>query len=127
VDVEDAQRWNGRGHFFAAAAEAMRRILVESARRRKQLKRGGGIERETLDGLEIAAPDEAPDDLLQLDVALERLTNEDAQAAQLVKLRYFAGLTIPQAAEILGISPRKADFMWSFARAWLRREMGGEA
>jgi RNA polymerase sigma factor (TIGR02999 family) len=123
VDVDDPQQWNGRGHFFAAAAEAMRRILVESARRRKQLKRGGGVQRETLDEREIAAPADAPDDLLELDAALERLAGEDAQSAQLVKLRYFAGLTIPQAAEILGISPRKADFIWSFARAWLRREM----
>jgi RNA polymerase sigma factor (TIGR02999 family) len=123
VDVDDPQQWNGRGHFFAAAAEAMRRILVESARRRKQLKRGGDMHRESLDALEIAAPAEAPDDLLELDAALERLTAEDPQSAQLVKLRYFAGLTIPQAAEILDISPRSADSIWSFARAWLRREM----
>jgi RNA polymerase sigma factor (TIGR02999 family) len=124
VDVDEAQNWNGRGHFFAAAAEAMRRILVERARRRKQLKRGGGMEREHLDTSEIAASPDAPDDLLELDAALERLAGEDAQSAQLVKLRYFTGLTIPQAAETLGISPRKADFIWSFARAWLRREMG---
>ena len=124
VDVDDPQQWNGRGHFFAAAAEAMRRILVESARRRKQLKRGGGMQRESLDALEIAAPTGGPDDLLELDAALDRLASEDAQSAQLVKLRYFAGLTLPQAAEILGISPRSADSIWSFARAWLRREMG---
>jgi RNA polymerase sigma factor (TIGR02999 family) len=123
VDVDDPQQWNGRGHFFAAAAEAMRRILVESARRRRQLKRGGGMQRESMDTLEIAAPADAPDDLLELDAALERLAGEDAQSAQLVKLRYFAGLTIPQAAEILDISPRSADSIWSFARAWLRREM----
>src|SRR5207248_8944595 len=81
VDVDEAQHWNGRGHFFAAAAEAMRRILVESARRRKQLKRGGGVQRETLDGLDIAAPTDAPDDLLELDAALERLASEDAESA----------------------------------------------
>jgi RNA polymerase sigma factor (TIGR02999 family) len=123
VDVDEAQKWNGRGHFFAAAAEAMRRILVERARQRRQLKRGGGMQRRPLDASEVAAPAEAPDDLLALDAALERLAGEDAQSAQLVKLRYFTGLTIPQAAEIMDISPRKADFIWSFARAWLRREM----
>src|SRR5258706_389520 len=81
VDVDDPQQWNGRGHFFAAAAEAMRRILVESARRRKQLKRGGGMQRESLDALEIAAPTGGPDDLLELDAALDRLASEDAQSA----------------------------------------------
>jgi len=120
----DVPRWNGRGHFFAAAAEAMRRILVEAARRRQRIKRGGGVGRERLDAAEIAAPADAPDDLLGLDAALDRLEGADPVAAQLVKLRYFAGLTIPQAAEALGVSPRKADFLWSFARAWLRREMG---
>jgi RNA polymerase sigma factor (TIGR02999 family) len=125
VDVEQTQEWNGRGHFFAAAAEAMRRILVESARRRNRIKRGGGIEREALVASQLVAP-EVPDDLLELDAALDRLAREDAQSAELVKLRYFAGLTIPQAAEILSISPRKADFLWLFARAWLRRELAGE-
>ena len=123
----DGQRWNGRGHFFAAAAEAMRRILVEGARRRRRLKRGGDMGRESLEGAEIAATDDAPEDLLELDAALDRLDAADPVAARLVKLRYFAGLTIAQAAETLGISPRKADFLWSFARAWLRREMGGGA
>lgn len=125
VDVDEPQQWNGRGHFFAAAAEAMRRILVESARRRKQIKRGGDVEREALDASELVAP-EVSGDLLDLDAALDKLEREDPQSAQLVKLRYFAGLTIPQAAEILSISPRKADFLWSFARAWLRRELAGE-
>jgi RNA polymerase sigma factor (TIGR02999 family) len=125
VDVDHAQPWNGRGHFFAAAAEAMRRILVEGARRRQQVKRGGGLGRESLDAAEIAAPADVPDDLLALDAALGRLDAADPVAARLVKLRYFAGLTVPQAAEALGISPRKADFLWSFARAWLRRDMGG--
>jgi RNA polymerase sigma factor (TIGR02999 family) len=124
VDVEHVQQWNCRGHFFAAAAEAMRRILVESARRRSQIKRGGGMEREALDASHLVAP-EVPDDLLELDAALDRLAHEDPQSAELVKLRYFAGLTIPQAAEVLSISPRKADFLWSFARAWLRRELAG--
>jgi RNA polymerase sigma factor (TIGR02999 family) len=124
VDVDQAQRWNSRGHFFAAAAEAMRRILVESARRRARVKHGGGRKRAGVAVAEIAAP-EAADELLALDAALERLNAEDKQAAELVKLRYFAGLTIPQAAEMLGVSPRKADFLWSFARAWLRRELAG--
>ena len=122
VDVEQAQRWNSRGHFFGAAAEAMRRILVENARRRARVKHGGVRCREELAASEIAAP-EVSDDLLALDEALERLIQHDPQAAELVKLRYFAGLTIPQAAEILGVSPRKVDFLWSFARAWLRREI----
>jgi len=122
VDVKQAQHWNSRGHFFAAAAEAMRRILVENARRRGRAKHGGDRQREELGPAEIAAP-EASGDLLVLDDALSQLDEQDPQAAQLVKLRYFAGLTIAQAAEILGISPRKADFVWSFARAWLRREL----
>jgi RNA polymerase sigma factor (TIGR02999 family) len=125
VNVEHAQQWQGRGHFFAAAAEAMRRILVESARRRNQIKRGGGIEREALDASQLVAP-EVSDDLLQLDAALDKLAQQDQQSAELVQLRYFAGLTIAQAAEILSISPRQADFLWSFARAWLRRELAGE-
>jgi RNA polymerase sigma factor (TIGR02999 family) len=115
-------QWNSRGHFFAAAAEAMRRILVENARRRARGKHGGDRIRKELAQSEIVAP-EVSDDLLALDEALERLTEHDPQSAELVKLRYFAGLTIPQAAEILGVSPRKADFLWSFARAWLRREI----
>ena len=124
VDVDKAQHWNSRGHFFGAAAEAMRRILVENARRRKRSKHGGDRGREALDPSQIVAP-EVSEDLLALDEALDRLAEHDPQSAELVKLRYFAGLTIPQAAEILGVSPRKADFIWSFARAWLRREMEG--
>jgi RNA polymerase sigma factor (TIGR02999 family) len=122
VDVEQAQQWNGRGHFFAAAAEAMRRILVEQARRKKRTRHGGGRRRVDLD-TELCVSHEADDSLLALDDALQRLADDDPQSAELVKLRYFAGLTIPQAAEILGVSPRKANFMWSFARAWLRREI----
>jgi RNA polymerase sigma factor (TIGR02999 family) len=116
---EHAQDWNSRGHFFGAAAEAMRRILVESARRRARVKHGGGCDRIEIDPSLIATP-EVPEDLLALDSALDRLTDRDPKAAEIVKLRYFAGLTIPQAAEVLGVSPRKADFLWAFARAWLR-------
>lgn len=123
VDGDASQRWNSRGHFFSAAAEAMRRILVENARRRARVKHGGGRARVELDPSLIATP-EVRDELLALDEALNRLAACDPQAAELVKLRYFAGLTIPQAAEILGVSSRKADFLWSFARAWLRSEMG---
>src|SRR6516164_8041788 len=118
VDVAKVQLWNSRGHFFAAAAEAMRRILVENARRKKALKRGGGQVCESLDQVEIAAP-EMPDDLLALDEALDGLARADPQAAELVKLRYFSGLTVKQAAELLGISSRTADFLWTYARAWL--------
>ena len=116
------QHWDGRRHFFAAAAEAMRRILVESARRKHRLKRGGGRAREELDELNLAAP-EVPDDLLALDAALTELAAADSKAAELVHLRYFAGLTVRQAAEILGISPRTADFLWAYARAWLLQKI----
>ena len=122
VRGDGADKWNSRGHFFAAAAEAMRRILIENARRRSRLKHGGQWNREELDEAEIAAA-AAPEDLLALDEALDELAMQDPASAELVKLRYFAGLTIPQAAEVLGISPRKADFLWSFARAWLRKRI----
>jgi RNA polymerase sigma factor (TIGR02999 family) len=124
VNAQEAQQWNSRGHFFAAAAEAMRRILVEQARRKKRSRHGGGRRRVDLDA-ELCLSGEPDDSLVALDEALERLAKEDPQSAELVKLRYFAGLTIPQTAEILGVSPRKANFIWSFARAWLRREMEG--
>jgi RNA polymerase sigma factor (TIGR02999 family) len=117
--------WDGRGHFFAAAAEAMRRILVEQARRKKRLKRGGDRERQELDPSEIAAP-EVSEDLLALDEALERFTAVDPMAAELVKLRYFAGMTIPEAAELLGVSPRTADAWWAYARAWLHATIRGD-
>jgi RNA polymerase sigma factor (TIGR02999 family) len=123
---DDGNRpWDSRGHFFAAAAEAMRRILVENARRKHRLKHGGGRARKPLDLDHIAAPepDRRPDDLLALDEALGKLADVDPRAAELVKLRYFAGLTIPQAAEVLGISPRTANLAWSYARAWLKTEM----
>ncbi|HEX4411998.1 MAG TPA: ECF-type sigma factor [Lacipirellulaceae bacterium] len=124
VNREESQHWSGRGHFFGAAAEAMRRILIENARRRSRIKHGGELKRAQLSPEEVGRVDKAQE-LLDLNDALERLAEEDSQSAELVKLRYFAGLTIPQAAEILGVSPRKANFLWSFARAWLKREMGG--
>jgi RNA polymerase sigma factor (TIGR02999 family) len=110
--------WAGRTHFFAAAAEAMRRILVENARRKQRLKHGGGYERVELDAVEVAGP--LPDDeLLALDEALTQLAEVDAEAAQLVSLRFFTGLTQIQAAEEMGISRSSADRTWLFARAWL--------
>jgi RNA polymerase sigma factor (sigma-70 family) len=116
--------FSSRGHFFAAAAEAMRRILVEAARRKKRLKRGGDLSRQEVAEDALAAP-EIHEDLVALDEALDRLKAIDPQAVQLVLLRYFAGLPIPQVAEHLGISPRTADRVWAFARAWLHREIGG--
>ena len=118
----ESRDWDTRGHFFAAAAESMRRILVESARRRNRLKRGGHIDREDVDLLEIAAP-HPREDLLDLDVALNKLAGIDAQAVALVQLRYFAGLTLPEAAQALNISPRSADRLWAYAKAWLRDEL----
>jgi len=125
VDTEKAQTWNSRGHFFAAAAQAMRRILVENARRKGSLKRGGSRAREELDPETLVVP-QIPDELLALDEALSQLATTDPQAAELVNLRYFAGLTVKQAAEVLGISSRSADFLWAFARAWLLRKIEGE-
>jgi RNA polymerase sigma factor (TIGR02999 family) len=116
--------WDGRGHFFAAAAEAMRRILVENARRRHRLKRGGHRARVDLDVAQPAAP-ETDDDLLALDEALEKLAAKDPAKAQLVQLRVFAGLTLAEAAEILGMSTSTADRYWAYARAWLRVEIAG--
>jgi RNA polymerase sigma factor (TIGR02999 family) len=118
VNVEQAQRWNSRGHFFAAAAEAMRRILIENARRKLADKRCGQRTRVSLDHVDAAtvAP---PDELLALDEALERLERHDPIAGQLVKFRYFAGLSLEQAAEVLGISSATAYRHWSFGRAWL--------
>jgi RNA polymerase sigma factor (TIGR02999 family) len=116
--------WDGRGHFFGAAAEAMRRILVENARRRMRKKRGGERARVDLDAVDPAAPP-IDEDLLDLDDALTRLAQADPTAAELVKLRYFAGLSIPQAAEALGIGARSADRLWAYARAWLRDALSG--
>jgi RNA polymerase sigma factor (TIGR02999 family) len=117
-----ATHWNSRGHFFAAAAEAMRRILVENARRKRSHKRGGGLTRHPLGGVDPAAPDE-PEDVLALDEALGKLAEADPKAAELVRLRYYAGLPLPAVAELLGISPRAADRLWAYARAWLHREL----
>ena len=119
--------WDSRGHFFAAAAEAMRRILVENARRKGRRKHGGGLIRHDLNVAEELAEPEIREDLLALDEALTKLTAVDPQAAQLVQLRYFAGLSIPDAAKALGVSPRTADRLWAFARVWLLREIGGDA
>ncbi len=117
-----ASEFESRGHFFAAAAEAMRRILVESARRKKCLKHGGQLERVDLDAVELPLP--MPDDeLLALDEALNRLANVDSRAAEVVKLSFFVGLTQEQAATELGVSISTAERLWSFARAWLFREM----
>ena len=124
VDTEKAQHWNSRGHFFAAAAEAMRRILVDNARHKRSKKGGGERIRLDLDQL-AAATSDRHDDVLDIDAALVGLASADPQAAELVKLRYFAGLTIPEAADALGISPRSADFLWAYARAWLLRSLGG--
>jgi RNA polymerase sigma factor (TIGR02999 family) len=124
VDVEKAQHWNSRGHFFAAAAEAMRRILVDNARRKQALRRGGDRQRQNLDLAEPVAP-RLSDDLLALDAALEKLAARDRVKAELVKLRYFAGLTMEQTAEALGISLATANRYWSYARAWLHQEISG--
>ena len=122
VDVEKVQRWESRGHFFGAAAEAMRRILVDNARRKQTHKRGGGWRRQQLD--EVAMP-EADEELVALDAALVKLAQKDPQKAKLVELRYFAGLTGEQAAAILGISSTTADRHWAYARAWLQAEISG--
>ncbi|MFB0554733.1 MAG: sigma-70 family RNA polymerase sigma factor [Phycisphaerae bacterium] len=114
----ESQNWDNRGHFFKAAAEAMRRILIENARRKKSLKRGGEHQRVDLDGAEASAQSRS-DELIALDEALTMLANEDSVKADLVKLRFFAGLNIDQAAKVLGISRATAIRHWSFARAWL--------
>ena len=113
-------KWNGRRHFFGAAAEAMRRILVENARRKKSLKYGGGLEQVNWEKVELAEA-MPPSELLALDEALSELAATDAETVELIKLRFYAGLTDGQAAEMLGVSRRTADRMWAFARAWLYR------
>lgn len=124
VDVEKAQHWDSRGHFFAAAAEAMRRILVDSARRKRSLKHGGAYARQDLAEDRIIAP-KIDDDILVLSEGLDRLAESDRVAAELVKLRYFAGLTSEQAAQVLGVSARTADRIWVYARSFLLREIEG--
>jgi RNA polymerase sigma factor (TIGR02999 family) len=118
VDVEKTQHWNSRGHFFAAAAEAMRRILVENARRKKRLHHGGAFQRVELPE-NLLADERSPADVLAVDDALDQLAAVDPPAAELIKLVYFAGLTMEQAAEALGIALRTAYRNWAFARAWL--------
>src|SRR5262249_44599969 len=122
VDGEQAQPWNSRGHFFAAAAEAMRRILVDNARGKRSQKRGGGRARRHLEEAQLVAA-EPVEDILGLDEALDRLAARDREAAELVKLRYFAGLTSAQAAEALGVSSRTAERLWAYARAFLFKEL----
>src|SRR5436190_9379406 len=122
VGHDDSRHWKDRGHFFAAAAQAMRRILVDNARRKRAQKRGDGLQRQPLDA--VAAP-ELDLELVALDEALSRLAAVDPVKARLVELRYFAGLTGEQAAEVLGISASTADRYWAFARAWLQAEVRG--
>lgn len=124
VDVEKPQEWTSRGHFFAAAAEAMRRILVDNARHKRSLKRGGEFVRQDVDALEIAIA-EIPEDLVALDEALTRLAATDKTAAELVQLRFFAGMALPEVAQHLGISLRTAERLWAYARAWLHEEIQG--
>ena len=119
---EGAQGWKSRGHFFGAAAEAMRRILVETARRKRRLKHGGEYHRVDIDAVDAVA-EQTPDDLLALDEALARLSQQEPLKADLVKLRYFAGLTAEQAAEALDISKATADRYWAYSRAWLFDEI----
>lgn len=122
VDVKKAQHWNSRGHFFAAAAEAMRRILVEQARHQRRLKRGGTMERVDLDS-DCAVSESARFDLLALDEALTRLAAEEPVKAELVKLRFFTGLTMSEAADVLGVSVATAERYWTFAKSWLFAEL----
>jgi RNA polymerase sigma factor (TIGR02999 family) len=125
VDQEKAGDWNSRGHFFAAAAEAMRRILIDRARHKQSLKAGGDLARVDIADIEpaVAGPD---DELLALDEALEKLAQTDRRKADLVKLRFFTGLTIEEAARVLGISASTADNDWAYARCWLRLQVSGE-
>jgi RNA polymerase sigma factor (TIGR02999 family) len=123
---DESQKWDGRGHFFAAAAEAMRRILIEKARRKHALKRGAAVERVNLEDVEVAmlADDET---LLLVNDALEKLEKEDPEAAQVVKLRFFVGMTNDEAGQAMGVSGRTVKRNWTYARAWLFRELGSPA
>jgi RNA polymerase sigma factor (TIGR02999 family) len=123
-EPEKQPAWNSRGHFFAAAAEAMRRILVEAARRRQAARRGGGVRPLDVDDCAVAAPAE-DDELLAVHEVLDQLAATDPQAAELVKLRFFAGLKTDEVAGLLGISVRGAHDVWTYARAWLKERLGG--
>jgi RNA polymerase sigma factor (TIGR02999 family) len=125
VDVEKVQQWDSRAHFFAAAAEAMRRILIEKARSKGRVKRGGDRHRVDLDDADAVSL-AAPDELLRIDEALAKLEAEDPQAAQLVRLRYFSGLSVEEAAAMSGLSRSSAYEHWSYARAWLHCELYGQ-
>ncbi len=125
VDAEQARTWESRGHFFAAAAESMRRILVNNALRKQRAKHGGDLQRVDLDA-ELALSDSSDDSILALNEALTQLFEADPTAAEVVKLKYFAGLSIPQIAELLGLSPRTADRRWAYARAWLHQSLQGK-
>ena len=122
VDTEKVQRWESRGHFFAAASEAMRRILINRARDKQRQKRGGQRKKVDLDRVEVAL-ETPPEELLALDQALEKLGRQDQPCAELVRLRFFGGLSLGDAAQALGISPRTADRYWAYARAWLYEEL----
>lgn len=126
VGNERSAQWDNRGHFFAAAAESMRRILIDAARRRNAEKRGGGRVRLDLSGNEAVVNPEDSDTLLALDDALVKLENEDPDLARLVELRYFAGMTVDQTADVLKVSPRTVKRNWAYARAWLQRQIEAE-
>lgn len=123
VDVAEAQNWDSRGHFLAAASAAMRRILVEGARRKKSLRRGGDVRRHSVDVDQIV-PCQRAVDIVELDDALSKLGAEKPAVAKLVELRYFAGLTLDEAAATLGVSSRTADTYWAYAKGWLHQELG---
>jgi RNA polymerase sigma factor (TIGR02999 family) len=125
VAAEQPSHWNSRGHFFAAAAEAMRRILVENARRKRGPKQGGGYRRIDLEEAVVCAPEPA-EDVLSLNEALDALAREDPRKAELVKLRYFTGLSVQEAADVLGISRATADRYWAYAKVWLYCAISGE-
>ena len=122
VDVEKAQKWDSRAHFFAAAAESMRRILVNNALRKQRPKHGGDLERVDLDA-HLALTDSPKVDILALNEALARLSDTDKTAAEVVQLKYFAGLSLPQIADLLGLSPRTVERRWAYARAWLHQAL----
>ena len=127
VGSEDWQKWDGRGHFFAAAAESMRRILIEQARRRNAEKRGGAMNRVVIDDIDVAAAPENSDYLLDLDAALIKLAAVEPELVKIVELRYFTGLSVEQTATALGISERSVKRHWAYARAWLQREIDESA